>query len=151
MAVVVLSKEQREVNELLWNAASIGDLNEVKKCRGMMDRAADDPIKAKNLPAADPNWKHPTPPEPHTGRKYQFTAVHIAADGNHKEVCQWLLEKGGADIDAKAAYGDSPLEHVDGKKGAEQTLAYLKMRKRMLQVLAAQRFASMQKKPAKAA
>ena len=53
------------------------------------------------------------------------------------------LADNGADINKKGTnYGETALQHVDGRSGLEEIRAYLKMKKSMQAVLAAQLFKS---------
>ena len=120
---------QRDLDEQMWKAAEAGQLEKVQELK-----------KA----GANPNWMHPQEP---AGRAYQFTALHIASDKEHIDVVKWLVEKGGADLNKKCSYGESAMQHVDGRSGKEAIHSYLKMKTAMLAVMAAQKFAALQKKP----
>ena len=132
-----MAPTQRELDESFWMAAHAGDVNKLKELKEA---------------GANPNWMHPCPPEPNQGRAYQWAALHIASDQGHVEAVKWLSGKGGADINKKYAnFGETAMQHVDGRAGKENVHAYLKMRSGMLAVLAAQKFAAAQKKAAKPA
>ena len=125
---------QRQLDEGLWNAAKDGDLDKCKELRAA---------------GANPKWVHPHEPP---GRAYQWTALHVASDNGRVDVVKWLGDKGGADINQKCAYGETALQHVDGRKGngREAVQAYLKVKTGMMAVMAAQKFAASQKKPSAA-
>ena len=112
----------------LWKAAEKGSLKEVQD------------LKAAG---ANPNWVNPQEPP---GRAHQFTPLHIASANAHLDVVKWLTEKGGVDINKKCPYGETSLEHCDGRKGLEGVQSYLKMKTAMNAVLAAQKFKAASKK-----
>ena len=112
----------------MWNAAKVGNL------KGVQDAKA---------AGGNPNWVNPQEPQ---GRAHQFTSLHIASAGGHLEVVKWLTEKGGADINKKCPYGETSLEHCDGRKGLEGVQSYLKMKTAMNAVLAGQKFKASAKK-----
>ena len=125
---IMAEPTQRELDELLWDACEKGDLTAAQEYKGK---------------GADPNWMHPQKPP---GRAYQFTALHIASDKGHTNIVKWLVEKGGADLNKKSPYGETPGQHCDGRAGLEEITGYLKMKAGMLAVLAAQKFAAQKKK-----
>lgn len=98
-ARAAIMPEQRQLDEDLWNAAADGKLDAVKD------------LKAQG---ANVNWVHPWLPE---GRATQFTSLHIASDHGHLDVVKWLVDKGGASLNSKAAFGETPLDHVAGRTG----------------------------------
>ena len=127
-------RPQRELDELLWDAAEAGD---VELC------------KALKAEGANVNWIHPKPPN-YPGRAYQWTALHVASDRGRLEVVTWLTDKdkGGADLNKKQSYGETALQHVDGRtgNGREAVQAHLKMKVGLMAVMAATKFAASKKK-----
>ena len=131
-----MADEKRSLDEEFWWACSNGELEKVQELKGK---------------GADVNWVHPWEPP---GRARQATPLWIAANNGHKDVVKWLGEKGGVDINKKAMpYSETALENIAAAKGEGQQAchAYLKMKTAMLAVMAAQKFAAMQKKPEKKA
>ena len=43
-----------------------------------------------------------------------WTPLHLAAANGHKEIVELLISK-GADLNAKAVTGDTPLDEADGE------------------------------------
>lgn len=86
---------------------------------------------------ADVNFMHTQKPP---GRIRQFTPLHIATHNKHLDVVKYLVEKGGASLNAKCAYGESAYEHSRGRSGMEEVSAYLKLKVAAEAIMAANRF-----------
>ena len=121
-------EEQRAINEAFWIAARDGDL---------------EALKAQKEKGPNVNWMHPSLPP---GRAYQFSPLHIASDGNHKECVKFLVEKCGCDLNKKASFSETACQHLDGRQGKNELHSYLKMKVAMQAVLAAQKFAANKQK-----
>ena len=52
------------------------------------------------------------------------TALHLAASADQKEVARFLVEEAGADLEAKASNGETPLD-VARRRDNPQTAAFL--------------------------
>ena len=74
------------------------------------------------------------------GRIRQFTPLHIATHNKHLDVVKYLVEKGGASLNARCDYGESAYEHSRGRSGMEEVSAYLKFKVAAEAVMAANRF-----------